>query len=396
VFSLATKALFGFGVALFAASVVYGSATQEASGATVLAFCAAAVLILAATAVAAGPDRPPTAAPDADVEAVQTPPAGGRPMFPSVWPLGAAIAVGALALAASTSGVVVAVAAVLAGAALVGWLFQAWTEHPSFSHRFGTRLSDRFVAPLGLPAGVFALVAIIALSLSRVLLAVPDTGSRIVAIAVAIVILGSAFFIVSQERMARAALSILSAVALVAVVAAGAVGLAHGERTFEKKGAAPEAAPVTISAKDTNNFSTDSLTFPAARTVPLIFDNETPSTPHDVAIYDKQGGTELFKGNLVTGIAQITYQVKPLAVGTYWFQCDVHPNMHGTLTVAAAATGAAAGPAAGASTTTTSVPATATSTTLEVTAGFATTATTAAPATTVAPAGTVPTSTSTP
>jgi plastocyanin len=382
VLSLATKSLLGFGVALFVASVAYGQATQEASGTVVLAFAAAGAIALAAASVSSGPDRPPAPSGSSDAaSSVQVQPAGGRPLFPSIWPLAAGIAMAVAVVGAATSGVVVVVAIVVAVAVLVGWLLQAWSEHPIFTRRFGARLTDRFLVPLGLPAAVFALVATIALSLSRVLLAAPEVGSRVIAIVVAAVILGGAFFVVSQERMARAALSILSAVALVALVAAGAVGLAHGERTFEKKGAAPEAAPVNISAKDTNSFNTDTLTFPAGRTVPLVFDNETASTPHDVAIYDKQGGTELFKGALITGIAQVTYQVKALAAGTYFFQCDVHPNMHGTLNVVAAAaapSGAAAsgGAVSGGAVPTTTAPSP-TSTSLEVTAGFATTATTA-------------------
>ena len=36
-----------------------------------------------------------------------------------------------------------------------------------------------------------------------------------------------------------------------------------------------------------------------------------------------------FIGEQITGIATTTYNVPALAAGTYYFQCDIHPNMHG-------------------------------------------------------------------
>jgi plastocyanin len=383
VLSLGTKSLFGFAVAAFVASVVYGVATNEGSGTAVLAFVAAGAIGLAAVSLGAGPDRTPV--PTVDGPLPQNPPGGGRPMYPSVWPLAAAIGIGVLAVGAATDGLLVVAAIVVGAIALLGWVFQSWTEHPIFTARFGARLTDRLLVPIGLPVGVFALVLVIALSLSRVLLAVPEQGSRVVAIVVAVVILAGAFFIVSQERMARAALSVLSAVALLAVIAAGGVGLAYGERHFEKKGlpagAGSTAAPVAIATEGNNlAFSTSTLTFPAGTTVPVAFDNQATGIPHDVAIYNQKGGKELFQGAIVTGPTKVTYRVPPLVAGTYWFQCDVHPQMNGTLTVApAGATGSPAGAASAATpapTTTAPAAAASTPTTIAVTAGFATTATT--------------------
>ena len=378
--SLGTKSLFGFGLAAFVASIAYGVATNEGSGTSVLAFVAAGAISLAVVSLGAGPDRTPV--PTTDGPLPQNPPVGGRPMYPSVWPLGAAVAAGLLAIGAATDGIVIVAGIVVAVLTLLAWVFQSWSEHPIFTARFGARLQDRLIVPLALPIAVFGLVLIIALSLSRVLLAVPEQGSRIVALCVAVVILGGAFVVASQERMARAALSVLSGAALLAVIAAGGVGLAYGERHFENKAnAAGATAPVVSIATQGNNlaFSTATLTFPAGETVPLAFDNQSTGIPHDVAIYAQKGGKQLFQGAIVTGPTKVTYQVPPLTAGTYWFQCDVHPQMNGTLTVAAA--GASGSPASAASaatpTTTAPAPSPTTSTTIAVTPGFATTATSA-------------------
>ena len=88
--------------------------------------------------------------------------------------------------------------------------------------------------PIRLPLGVFLLVAIIAASLSRVFLALPEDGTRIVALVIAVVIMVSAFAVAASERMARTALTLLCVFAFLCVLGAGAAGLAHGERTFEK------------------------------------------------------------------------------------------------------------------------------------------------------------------
>ena len=44
-------------------------------------------------------------------------------------------------------------------------------------------------------------------------------------------------------------------------------------------------------------------------------------------------GKSVFKGDLVTGVTTTTYTVPALPAGTYPFNCTVHPNMTGTLTV---------------------------------------------------------------
>ena len=370
--SWGTKSLFGLGIAAFVASLVYGVATDEGSGTTALAFVAAGAIALGLTVAGVGPDRPPVPAVEGPLPHVT--PAGTRSPWPSIFPLGAAIAVAVLAIGAASSLWVVVPAAAVLGLLAIGWTFQVWTEHPVFTIRFGHRLSDRLVVPLGLPLAVFALVLVITFSLSRVLLAVPENGSRGIALGVAVVILAGAFFVASQERMARAALSLLVAFALLALVGAGIAGWAHGLRKQEVKAGASTAAPVPISTVDSNlAFAVSSLSFPAEQTVPLMFDNASTGLPHNIGIYDAKGGKELFRGDIVTGPKTVTYLVGPLAAGTYYFQCDVHPAMNGTLVVGGA------GKATSSATTAPAGSTGATPTSVVVQTGLATTPGTAGP-----------------
>jgi plastocyanin len=78
-------------------------------------------------------------------------------------------------------------------------------------------------------------------------------------------------------------------------------------------------------------FDTNHLEAPAGQAFVLVFDNNDPGVPHNVEIMDANG-TSMFKGEIITGPATISYQVPALASGSYTFVCDVHPYMTGTLT----------------------------------------------------------------
>jgi plastocyanin len=101
-------------------------------------------------------------------------------------------------------------------------------------------------------------------------------------------------------------------------------------------GAATPAASVAADAIPLSSknlqFSTSELVAPAGKPFQIAYDNQE-GAPHNVAIYQSEGGPELFKGEVITGPKQIVYNVPAQAAGTYYFQCDVHPNMKGSVTV---------------------------------------------------------------
>ena len=93
--------------------------------------------------------------------------------------------------------------------------------------------------------------------------------------------------------------------------------------------------PPTVVAKDLA-FDTDTLVLPADVESPLVFDNEDPGQPHNLSIYTDDTATEqLFEGEIIDGIAEQTYTIPPIAAGEYYFHCDVHPTMEGTVVVEA-------------------------------------------------------------
>jgi plastocyanin len=85
----------------------------------------------------------------------------------------------------------------------------------------------------------------------------------------------------------------------------------------------------TIVARDLK-FQTTSVEVKADSAFTLHFDNQE-SAPHNVAIYTDSGaGTAISVGDVVTS-AKADQAVPALKAGTYFFRCDVHHDMTGTI-----------------------------------------------------------------
>jgi plastocyanin len=89
---------------------------------------------------------------------------------------------------------------------------------------------------------------------------------------------------------------------------------------------------VAMSA-DNLEFDVSTVEAPAGAEFTITFTNNE-SQPHNVAIYSEEGGDEIVVGEVITGPDATTQIVVPaLDAGTYYFQCDVHPDMNGTVVV---------------------------------------------------------------
>jgi plastocyanin len=101
--------------------------------------------------------------------------------------------------------------------------------------------------------------------------------------------------------------------------------------------AAPSGPPksvdpnaLQISSKDLK-FSTDKLVAPAGKPFQIVYDNQE-AAPHNVAIYtDQSASTKIFAEDPFGGPREVVYDVPAVAAGSYFFRCDVHPDMKGTL-----------------------------------------------------------------
>jgi len=96
---------------------------------------------------------------------------------------------------------------------------------------------------------------------------------------------------------------------------------------------APSGSALRIVANNLH-FDRDCLAAPANQPFAITLNNQENGIPHNISIYPTgQGGNPLFKGEIVTGVQTTVYRVRGLPAGTYYFQCDVHPDMNGALVV---------------------------------------------------------------
>jgi plastocyanin len=92
-----------------------------------------------------------------------------------------------------------------------------------------------------------------------------------------------------------------------------------------------QGAAITVTAQNIA-FDTDTIELPANTESTITFVNED-TAPHNIAIYaDDTLAENLFRGEQITA-GTIDYDVPPLDAGEYYFQCDVHPTMNGTVAV---------------------------------------------------------------
>ncbi len=130
--------------------------------------------------------------------------------------------------------------------------------------------------------------------------------------------------------------SLLLGIALFAGIAAACGGGGDAGPQAGGVGAAcsPAGATLQITAKNLQ-FDKDCLAAPANQAFTIQFRNDDGGQPHNVAIYtDKSAGKHLLHGEIITGGKETTYKGTALEAGTYYFRCDVHPNMNGTFVVA--------------------------------------------------------------
>jgi plastocyanin len=89
---------------------------------------------------------------------------------------------------------------------------------------------------------------------------------------------------------------------------------------------------VDLSADDLQ-FDANVIQAPAGEEFTITFTN-LESQPHNVAVDTEEGGDEIVTGEVITGPdATTTITVPALDPGEYFFVCDVHPDMNGTIVV---------------------------------------------------------------
>jgi len=339
-FNTAAKWYFGLAGLASIAAIAYWVGTGERSGGWLLFTLSAAAITAGVAVTGAGIRDTVRVTAESDQERVYVDRA--LQPKPSKWPLAFALAGGLFAVGLAVGHVVVILGIIAMLVAVAAGFSQAFREDPTHTPATGLRATDRAVAPFLLPVGAFLLIAVVVLSVSRVLLAVPKAASVGIAFGLAMVLLLGFAFVASRPRASSTVLAGLAGVAIVSVMAAGAVGAATGERKFEK-----HVPPPTIIVVTAHNlqFLTKQISVPAGKQVTIRFVNTDHGTYHNIGIYTApKGGTPIIDGQPVKGAAHRDYQWTFTTPGQFAFRCDFHPQMVGTFVVTAAGTSTGSNP----------------------------------------------------
>jgi plastocyanin len=115
----------------------------------------------------------------------------------------------------------------------------------------------------------------------------------------------------------------LAGAVLAAVLAACGTGAPTGSID-------PATADVIVSA-DNLAFDQTEVSVPAGVPFTILFKN-LEGEPHNIAIYtDASRSERLFAGEVITN-AETLYEVPALQAGSHFFDCQLHPEMIGTMT----------------------------------------------------------------
>ncbi|MDQ3915555.1 MAG: cupredoxin domain-containing protein [Actinomycetota bacterium] len=209
-----------------------------------------------------------------------------------------------------------------------------------------TEVRFKIPLPLVIPLGALAVIALVAVGFSRILLAVPKEAATMLAIVAAANVLGAFAYAALRPRMQPVTMAELAIIVLypviigIAIAQFDAFGSEHDTSLAEEagagavaEGAGVPAGPTTTIVAEGSKFDIDQMLLEAKKPVSLEFENRD-SLQHNVAIYeDDSAAAALFKGEIIAGPDTITYEFDAPPKGEYYFRCDVHPDMDGTVTV---------------------------------------------------------------
>jgi len=238
-FGLAALALFGAaafawgnhgGLSGVVTGGIYGGVGDHAGFAVLLAAAAAAALLGGLTLAFRDAD-PDAIESFAGVESLRE---AREPRTNSYWPVLAAVAVACCVVGLVVSAQLFVFGILVGAVVLLEWMVAAWSERATGDAAVNRRVRNSIMQPIEIP--VFGAIGIVALvfCISRVLLAVGESASWIIAICFAALVLVLGWVFAASPKSTRTALAVLCILGFLGVIAGGVISAAQGSRDYEK------------------------------------------------------------------------------------------------------------------------------------------------------------------
>jgi len=148
----------------------------------------------------------------------------------SIWPLALTLGLVVLIIGIVTEPLVFVIGIGVILAALVEWLVQSWSERASADGKFNALARKRILNPLEFPILATVITGVVAISFSRIMLAVSKDGSAILFIVIATLILLAISLFSLKPSIRTTTVAAIATVGALGLVAAGITTFGIGER----------------------------------------------------------------------------------------------------------------------------------------------------------------------
>lgn len=173
---------------------------------------------------------------DADPEALAQ--VAGREVVPEAlvptsvnyWPVVAAFSAGAVVLGLAIGPVMFVIGLIGLFITTIEWAVRCWSDRATGDAEVNRTIRNRFMYPVEIPGMAVLGIGGLVLAISRMLLALPTTGSYLVFALVPILVLAVGALIVSRPRLSPSVIAALLLAGGLAVLAGGVVAAVAGER----------------------------------------------------------------------------------------------------------------------------------------------------------------------
>lgn len=177
----------------------------------------------------------------AQVVGLEEAPEAPAPVVPNYWPV-----VGAFSFACMVLGLAVGPGLFLLGIAgfiivTIEWGIRAWSERATGDAEANQVLRNELMHPIEVPALAVIVVALIVLTVSRMMLALPKLGALVLFGAVPTLILIVGVLVVTRPRLSQSVIAAFLVIGALALLVGGTVAAIVGERDHEDHSSSSES-----------------------------------------------------------------------------------------------------------------------------------------------------------